>query len=70
MDSDEVMKAHDGHLFIKHYGRWFVVLAVFDNDDAANAYMERSERAAALVTHGKFVFLADKRDMGAATPSL
>lgn len=70
MNTDQVMHADSGQLFIKHYGLWFRVLAVFDNDYAANAYMSQHEHAAALVTHGKFVFLADKRDMGAKTPSL
>lgn len=51
-------------LYIKHMGRWFAVLAVFDNDDAANAYMTDNERAAVLVVHGNFVFLVDKHDDG------
>ncbi len=68
--NDEVIQARGSSLFIKHHGLWFVVLAVFDNDDKANAYMTEHRNAAVLVTQGDFVFLADKRDIGAAVPKL
>lgn len=67
---DQVMTARQGHLWIKHYGLWFRVLAVFDNDDKANAYMSQHDNAAALVTHGDFVFIADKADAGHPAPNL
>lgn len=70
MDENKVMCAISGCLFIKHYSKWFRVLAVYRDDAAANAYMARHAHAAALVTHGDFVFIADKNDMGVDAPEL
>lgn len=67
---DEVLITRHDHLWIKEQGLWFRVLAVYNNDDAANAYMREYEHASVLVTHGDFVFLADKRDMGHKAPNL
>ena len=70
MTTAQTLIARHDHLWIKHTGLWFRVLAVFAHDHDANAYMYEHEYAAVLVVHGDFVFIADKRDMGHKAPSL
>lgn len=56
-------------LYWRTLGRAFRVLAVSDNDDEANAYMERNPVAAVISVIGKeggprLVVIADKWDEG------
>lgn len=46
------------------YGRSFKVVAIADNAEEANAYMESHEGASVLAVTGPLVIIADKADEG------
>lgn len=51
-------------IFIKVYGRLFKVMAIADNDDEANAFMEANPGASCIAVQGGMVYIADKNDKG------
>ena len=52
--------------YIRHYGRWFLILATFPEADiaAANAYMLANEGAALLTIEAGTAYLAHVADKG------
>lgn len=50
----------DEHLWIHSMGKRFRVYAIFCNEDEANRYMERNDRAAVIACHGPLIFVANK----------
>jgi hypothetical protein len=55
-------------LYVRSMGKALRVLAVFDNDAAANAYMEKHDEAAVVACFGPLILLADKHDHGTKIP--
>jgi len=50
-------------IYIYSMGKKLLLTAVFDNDQDANAHMEKTDDAV-IAVFGKFIFLANKYDTG------
>jgi hypothetical protein len=53
------------NLYVRSMGKLLRVVAMFDNDDDANKYMENHDETAVVACFGSFVLLANKYDKGA-----
>jgi hypothetical protein len=60
-----MMKLRDHEqLYIRSMGKALQVIAIFDNDAEANAFMKGNSGAAVVANFGKYVFIASKWDKG------
>jgi len=55
-------------LYVRSMGKALRLLAIADNDDDANRYMSRNDRAAVVACFGPLVLMADKHDNGTTIP--
>ena len=51
-------------VYVRSMGKCLAVTAIFDNDDAANKYMETHKDEGVISVIGKYVFLANLYDKG------
>lgn len=56
-------------LYVRSMGKALVVLAIFDNDDEANAFMAKHDHAAVVACIGCLVLIADRFDPGTPIPA-
>lgn len=55
-----LITAKDSEIWIHSMGKRFQLMAVADNADEANQYMERHDDAAVIADFGPLVFMANK----------
>jgi hypothetical protein len=55
-------------VYIKHYGLLYRVMAVFQDDDKANEYMEKTEGASVLDERNGNIYIVHKDDCGRNIP--
>lgn len=53
-------------MYVRSMGKALRVTAIYDNDDDANAHMEKNHDDAVIAVFGKYVFLANRYDRGVA----
>lgn len=60
----------DNHppVYVKVMGKFYRVLAIGDDDKAANEYMDRVDHGAVVYVEKGKVYIADKRDRGTYQP--
>jgi hypothetical protein len=56
------------HLCIRSMGKALRLMAIADNDDDANRFMMRNDRAAVVACLGPLILMADKHDNGTDIP--
>jgi len=53
-------EVQDVQLYCKSMGKQFRLMAIADNDDEANLYMERHDEAAVIAEFSGLIFLASR----------
>lgn len=72
MRDGNVFRIRDGRLYYRHYGLWYKVLYVAENDADANSYMGEIPESCALesirVNGVERCIIVNKRDNGVKAP--